>query len=121
MTLLTQIPTKDWSLSIDTQGEVVQDLADIHQCIYIICTTQKGTDPLRPTFGCDIFSFLDKPVNTARAQIIKSVTEAIAIWEIRAEVKRITVAVDNAAINLKIEWVTKASISIQTTKVKYGS
>ncbi len=121
MTLFTDIRTLDWSLSLDAAGEVVEDLADINQCIYIICTTIKGTDPMRPTFGCDIFGFLDKPVNSARASMIKAVAESIALWETRAQVSRITVSVDVATLTLKIEWVTKASQDIQTTKVTYGS
>lgn len=120
MTTLTQIIEKDWSLSIDAQGVVVEGISDIHQCIYIIITTPKGSDPLRPDFGCDIFRWLDKPVNLAYPNMIKETVEAIKVWEPRVVVKTVMPKIDASLLYLKIEWETLSSSQIQSTQVTYG-
>ena len=66
---LADIISADWSLMLDSTasqesltsgiGAVVQGFDDVNQCISIILTTPKGSDYLRPTFGCDIWRFTD--------------------------------------------------------------
>jgi|SRR5215472_9706981 len=90
---LADLTSTDWSLALDrstpTQtagsgiGLVVQGVADINQCISIILSTPPGTDPLRPTFACDLLSWLDKPLAVARSGISSAVITAIALWEPR--------------------------------------
>lgn len=89
-TTLTDITSADWSLALDTPGEpgsgigrVVQGAADVNQCIQIILSTPKGSDPLRPTFGADIWRYIDYPINAATAAIVREVTFAITLWEPR--------------------------------------
>lgn len=103
-TTLADITSGDWSLMLDSTaalpsvglstglGNVVQGLADVDQCIRIICTTPKGSDPFRPTFACDLFNWLDKPIDLATAHIVRDVFEAIIIWEPRATVLSVNVA-----------------------------
>jgi hypothetical protein len=95
MTTLEQISTSDWSMALDTSyggqdgiglGEVVQGLDDVIQCMRIILSTPKGTDPLRPDFACDIFRFLDLPLDLVIPQIVKEVAESIGRFETRAKV-----------------------------------
>ena len=71
-------------------GNVVQGLNDVNQCIQIILTTPKGSDPLRPTFGADLWRYIDVPINRAIAAIVREVTEAITRWEPRVTVLSIT-------------------------------
>jgi phage baseplate assembly protein W len=95
------ITSADWSLMLDSTaanlglpsglGNVVQGVADVEQCILIILETPKGSDPFRPTFGCDLWSYVDKPLGLAAAHIVREVTEAISTWEPR--VKLLSVAV----------------------------
>jgi phage baseplate assembly protein W len=87
---LADIRSADWSLALDPQGlpgsgigNIVQGLADVNQCIQIILTTPKGSDPLRPTFGADVWRYIDAPINTAIPAIVREVTEAILRWEPR--------------------------------------
>lgn len=114
------IKTKHWSLSASTQGKVVQDLDDINQCITIILATVKGTDPLRPEFGCDILKWIDKPVNRAVPNIIKEAVDAIKLWEPRVVVKTATAKLDNFRIFVNIEWETLTSSLVSSTQVQYG-
>ncbi|MGH7917528.1 MAG: GPW/gp25 family protein [Candidatus Binataceae bacterium] len=73
-------------------GKVVQGLADVNQCIQIIVTTPKGSDPLRPTFGADLWRYIDFPIDSAIPAIVGEVTAAITTWEPRAKVIAVTAA-----------------------------
>lgn len=121
MALLKDIKSKDWSLGILEQGSIVEGLSDIHQCIYIILTTVKGTDPLRPEFGCDIFRWLDKPVNQAIPNMVKETVVAINTWETRVVVKQVTPKIDVSTVSLRVEWETVSSNEIGSIQVTYGN
>ena len=68
----------------------MQQIADVHQCIRIILTTPKGSDPLRPEFGCDVVNYLDLPLDAARPHIVREVRSAL-VWEPRVNVESVTV------------------------------
>ena len=104
MTLISDINTKNWSLSIDKPAEVVRDLQDLNQCIFIILMTIPGSDPLRPSFGCGVFQYIDKPINNVVSLIIKSVADAISTWETRVKVKRITAKIDGSQLLIQVDW-----------------
>ncbi len=82
--------TPHWQLALGGDG-VVQQIADIHQCIRIILTTPKGSDPLRPEFGCNAGNYLDLPRDAASPHIVREVREALA-WEPRVSVDGVTVS-----------------------------
>lgn len=90
---LADITSADWSMKLDTPGEpgsglgqVVQGVDDVDQCIVIILSTPKGTDPLRPTFGTQIWNFIDAPISEAGPAIVREVTQSITQWEPRVKV-----------------------------------
>ncbi|MGH8013519.1 MAG: GPW/gp25 family protein [Candidatus Binataceae bacterium] len=94
---LSDITSADWSMALDAAGEpgsglgqVVQGLADVNQCIQIILTTPKGSDPLRPTFGADVWRYIDFPIDSAIPAIVAEVTAAIMTWEPRVKVTAVT-------------------------------
>lgn len=101
---IQDIKSKDWAFSLQGVGEVVQSLDDIRQCIYIILTTQKGTDPTRPDFGCGIYEYVDEPVNIALPNMKREIIQAIATYEPRAKIIRILHEINEAKITFKIEW-----------------
>ncbi len=119
-TTINNISFNDWSLMLDATGggrigvglgRVVQGLDDVAQCIQIILTTPKGSDPLRPTFGADLWEFVDMPINLARPAIVREATEAITLWEPRAEVVKVSTqtAPDEdtqrgARLNVSVVW-----------------
>lgn len=121
---LADIVSADWSLALDLPGEpgsgignVVQGLADVNQCIMIILTTPKGSDPLRPTFGADVWRYIDAPVDTAIAAIVREVTEAITRWEPRVTVISVTAVPApggdtqaGAHLEIAITWRLKLSV-----------
>jgi uncharacterized protein len=114
---LADITSADWSLALDRQGvlgsgigSVVQGVADVNQCIQIILTTPKGSDPLRPTFGADVWRYIDSPINTAIPAIVREVTEAILRWE-----PRVTVVSVSVTPVLGTDTQTGAQLSIAVT------
>jgi hypothetical protein len=136
---LADITSASWSLMLDTEsgglgsgiGSVVQGLDDINQCIAIIMTTIPGEDPFRPTFGCNIFSYIDKPTPFVEASIAGIVTNAIQTWEPRVKVLSISASQGGAAnpgqVSVSVTWqlnlpgARKATIGFlqpQTTFVK---
>ena len=80
MTTLNEITYVDWQYKLNKIGSVAEGVEDINQCIAIILLTQKGSDPLRPTFGSDIYKYIDYPINSAKANIIRESIEAIEKW-----------------------------------------
>lgn len=88
-TKLEDITAVNWQLSDSRSGQVAQGIDDIKQCIKIILMTTKGSDPLRPLFGSDIWQHIDKPVKIAAALISAEIVTALTKWEPRVEVERI--------------------------------
>lgn len=105
MATLSEIQSADWSLSVDAPGEVVQGANDIAQCLLIILTTVKGSDPLRPDFGCGLYDKLDQPVNTVAASMVLDITESIRRWEPRAALTGVKFSlVDQSNLRFSISW-----------------
>lgn len=87
--LIPDIKTNNWQISTAGFGMIAEGLADIRQCLDILLRTSKGSDPLRPEFGSDIFQYTDKPINTAIPNVVRAIIEAVQVWEQRVTVKKI--------------------------------
>ncbi len=96
-TTLAEITSADWSLELGTIGGVVQGIADVEQCLGIIVTTPRGSDPLRPTFGADIWRYIDFPIDEALPAIVSELTSAITMWEPRVNLISVTAQPVNEA------------------------
>ncbi len=93
-------------LKSDKLSELVSDTQDVDQCIRIILTTPKGSDPQRPLFGSDLHLYIDYPVNIARPQIVREAVNALLAWEPRIDVVNVSVTLDDtASLACLIEWV----------------
>ena len=95
-------------------GNVVQGLDDVNQCVAIILSTPPGSDPLRPTFACDLAQFIDMPINLAYPHIVREVTQALETWEPRITVLAIAVAPvldstpqSGAHLSISVTWQLK--------------
>jgi phage baseplate assembly protein W len=100
---LANIQSSSWELMLDSTagggagsgiGQVTQALADVHQTLKIIFSTIPGEDPFRPTFGCDLTTWLDKPITVAAPAVVAAVTAAIQAWEPRISVVSVTAALN---------------------------
>lgn len=117
---LKDIQSTEWGLDIDNLGNVKQGLDDIKQCIDIILTTQKGTDPLRPDFGCGVYDDLDKPINSVLPNMIKSIKESIAKYETRVEKVSIKYSIVDFNLIFDINYKIKNTILTDLLSISYG-
>lgn len=107
-------------------GEIVSDLADVAQCIRVILTTPKGSDPYRPDFSMDILDYLDWPIQKATPLVVREAMRAVLTWEPRVEVLKVGIRYDEAPQGhayISIEWRLKdppRSTQKQLTEVLYG-
>ena len=93
---ITTITSTHWQPAIGKPGAVVLDAQDVDQCIRIIMTTPKGSDPLRPLFGFDGWHYLYWPINQARPHLVREIIQALA-WEPRIDVDAVQVTLVDEA------------------------
>jgi len=84
-----------WQLALGGDG-YVEAMDDLRQSISIILTTRRGSDPLRPEFGSDIWRYIDHPIDRARPHLVREVYTAIGRWEPRVKIERVEVTLDEA-------------------------
>lgn len=115
---LSDIKSADWSLMLDSAGRpgsgigaVVMGVDDVDQCIAIILITPKGSDVLRPTFGTDLWKYIDAPISEAGPAVVREVTQSITQWEPRVKVLSVTtlpltgvVAQPGAHVEITVSW-----------------
>lgn len=117
MTNLNEVIYVDWQLKLNKIGSISEGIDDINQCIAIILQTRKGTVPHRPTFGSNIYKYIDYPINEAAPNIIREATDAINEWETRITISLIEVEIEETSITIKIEWTLKDSLTKGNTTV----
>lgn len=101
-TKLEDIKATNWQLSTQMIGQVVEGVNDIRQCMGIILTTTKGSDPMRPLFGSDIWRFIDSPINTAVSNISAEIIDSIGKWEQRIIIKELTYNINGSRIDFEL-------------------
>lgn len=107
--MTTVVPdTPFWQPSMESMGAFVTGLEEVAQAIQIILGTPLGSVPHRPTFGCDAYEQLDRPVQTAIPRIIQAVFRALRQWEPRIDVLRVAVtpALPGSVV-LTVVWAPK--------------
>jgi len=95
--------TLNWQVSLSDSSEIVKDIDDIAQAIYLILSTVKGSDPLRPTFGSDVWRYIDRPMNRVNPMLIYEIYDSIERWEKRVTIRRVILKdadVDKKSIEL---------------------
>lgn len=119
MAVISEIKTRDWQLSLEKQGEIVTNIADINQCILVILTTEKGSDPLRPEFGSGIFTYIDKPVNISVPNIYREIVESVELWETRVKLETITHEINGSTLRFFVTWTDIRSQLTSQTILEY--
>lgn len=99
---IADIKSVNWQLSKTNLGEVSEGIDDIRQCIGTIITTTKGSDPLRPLFGSDIWRFIDKPVTDAVSGISAEIIDCILKWETRVRIKSLFYQIVGSRIDFSL-------------------
>ncbi|WP_244214693.1 GPW/gp25 family protein [Cupriavidus plantarum] len=80
-------------------------MAHIWQSVRDILTTQIGTRTMRRSYGSDVPSLIDQPLNgVTRLRVMSAAVAAIVKWEPRISVDRLTFSSDAAgALTVDIE------------------
>lgn len=99
-----------WQLALG--GGYAEALDDLIQSIAIILRTRRGSDPLRPDFGSDIWRYIDYPIDRARPHLVREAVAAIRRWEPRVRIERVTVELMEAQhVRIGIHFVTAEGVS----------
>ena len=119
---LKDIRSSEWSLSMKEFGAVVEGIDDIKQCLNIIMYTRKGTDPLRPEFGCGAIDRIDQPMNKAIPGMIKDIIEAVTLFEPRVDMvkSKVTSVVDGSQVTFTLNFKIKNSVETGQQNITYG-
>jgi len=114
-----RIPHLDWQPELGTD-DIVGGLDDIDQCVRIILTTPKGSDPHRPEFGSNIHLYIDWPQNRITPHLVREAVEALRLWEPRIGEVRVAVSHALAAVELNVEWLPVSGGAWQSTAVGFA-
>lgn len=109
--------TAHWQPALEGEG-FVEDLEDILQCVHTILKTPKGSQPLRPDFGSDLFLYVDWPVNQGRPHIVRESVEAIRQWEKRVDIKRVDVSLEGDSNMVIKPFLTLSNGVVISTEVR---
>lgn len=81
---------------------------DIRESIRIILSTSKGERVMRPDFGCGIHDLVFEVINTTTlAEIETNVRDALAMFEPRIDVTKVSASSDGAVdghLNISIDY-----------------
>jgi len=116
------IRSSEWGLSMAELGAVVEGINDIKQCLNIIMYTRKGTDPLRPEFGCGAIDRIDQPVNVAIPGMIKDIIDAVTLFEPRIDMvkSKITSELSGSQVTFTLNFKIKNSVETGQQNITYG-
>jgi phage baseplate assembly protein W len=87
---------------------------DIQESIWIILSTRKGERVMRPDFGCGIHDLVFEVINTTTLTDIEvRIREALAAFEARIEVTRVSALSEDAGVNgllrISIDYVIRGT------------
>lgn len=102
-------------LRVDDSGSIAttSGVADIDKAMVVILSTAVGERPMRPAFGCRIWDLLFEPLTPNTLGLMEdAVREALARWEPRADVRRVTVTPEPGHVGsttISIDYVVRAT------------
>jgi len=112
----------DKSVDLTTHGAYVEGVNDIKQTWGIILNTVKGSDPLRPTFGCGVFDYLDRPVSVFASEFASQVITDLERWEPRATISKVGYSITSSGvIFITITGTYTATADIITTAISLSN
>lgn len=103
MTRLSDITSMHWQPSLSGDG-VVEGVQDVSQSIGVILRTPRGSNPHRPTFGSNLYLYMDYPVHQVIPHLVREAADAIKEWELRAELVKVTPTTEGSQIILRVQW-----------------
>ena len=87
-------------------GKVLEGREHLYQSLRVLLSTPIGSRVMLPEYGSDLVNLIDKGLSDSnRLRMYKATVDAIARWEPRFEVSRVTAASDDVQgqVELTIE------------------
>jgi phage baseplate assembly protein W len=129
-----KIAYRHWSLKVGRRdpvtgaapevfGDIVYAVDDLHQSIANLILTPKGSVPTEPEKGCDVIGAIDKHPDIGIPWLTREIWDALAIWEPRIVVQKVTVAMTEfSRFSTQVFWRPVESVldDLRVTEVAYG-
>lgn len=80
----------------------VEGIEDVKQSWRRILRTVPGAVRMNPTFGCDLYKYIDLPVTNSFSKAASDIIAAISKWETRATINKITRTVIESRVYINI-------------------
>lgn len=116
-------PFKQGDLSFPKEAT---DADVIKASVIQIITTQRGERVMRPTFGCNAFSYVfESNTGDFRTDVEREIRQSLATWETRVRVDGVTVSSDDVTepgqILITIVYTITATGEVGTATVAGGT
>jgi phage baseplate assembly protein W len=110
MATLADIRNANWQLATAAPGDVVQGYADIQQCLETLLYTVKGTAVLRPQYGIDLPSYIDRPLTEVVPLLKREIIDQVEAYEPRVDIEKIEMAIEEISrLRVRVYYVPKNS------------
>lgn len=90
-------------LSDGNFGEILTGLDSINQSIEILLGTAKGSNPVRPDYGVNLYEFLDAPVSRI-GELKNDILQNITAFIPEVEVNSINHVVSQEHVTITVLW-----------------
>jgi phage baseplate assembly protein W len=111
----------NWQIDMTEPGSYAEGIGAIEQSMWIILSTEPGSQPMAPTFGSDIWSRVDQPMNIAAPLMAAQIKTDLERWEPRITIRRVRWSFQNAygvatnqavaGIRFEIIWAPNEDVS----------
>ena len=115
---LNRIIGKSWAFppSFDQKSKsatMATGSTNIEQSLTVLFGTQRGERPLLQKYGCDLSSYLYRPITSPTISILRNqISNAITLYEPRLKVEEINIdgsEAINGKINIHIQWLEETT------------
>lgn len=93
--------------SFGSGSGIVQNADDIEQCLAIISSVARGSDPHRPGFASQVHEHLDKPIPDATPFVVRELIGAVRQWEPRIKLDSLRLNAyepSEVALTVRAKW-----------------
>ena len=85
-------------------GQAIEELEHIRQSVADVLTTPLGSRLMRRSYGSEIPTLIDQPLNGAtRLRVMAATASALKKWEPRIRAQRVTLALGDQPGSLSVE------------------
>ncbi|MBC7775234.1 MAG: GPW/gp25 family protein [Phycisphaerae bacterium] len=99
--------------------DMVSEVEDIEQSLFILLRTRPGERVMRPDYGCGLEDLLFEPVNTSLLTYIKElISKAILYYEPRIELRNIEISEDENLLEGRV--VISLDVVVRSTNSRFN-